>query len=92
MKGEDSQFSLGEILAIREYGHGDGNYDGDGYGDGWWYGYNGYGNGQGDGVVGDGNGGGSCKSITPTPNTLKFIKGEVEFKIKDNLIIAKEKI
>ena len=100
MKGEDSQFSLGEILAIREYGLGVGDgyglKNGDGYGFGSRYG-DGYGDGFGDGFgCGNGykNGDGISHSYIEEENSLKFIRGEgeVKFNIKNNLILTREKV
>jgi len=105
MKGVDSQFTLHREGYRYKKGSYDG-YDneegngmgcgfryGDGNGDGCCYGYGGYGNGhgQGDGY-GFGDGDGKSQFMKEEENSLDFIKGEVEFTIKDNFILIKEKI
>ena len=102
--GENSQFNLDDSHGGYNYTKGDGsgsgyNGFGDGYGfrngDGYGFG-DGYGSGDGNGCdndIGDrfNDGDGRSHPFIKEENSLKFIRSDVEFRIKDNLILTREK-
>ena len=103
--GEDSQFNLGDLYGGGQgngigfgycegcgVGSGDGDGSGSGFGDGDGSGY-GDGNEFGDGLgVGVGFGNRISHSFKTEENSLKFIKGDIEFIVKNNLILTREKV